>query len=547
MMSIPREGHSSTLLLDGRVLLCGGGNNLAFFVSSCELFDASNGSFSQANTMNVGRREHTATLLLDGRLLICGGYGGQSNQLSSCELFEPASATSEVTASMPIARRGHTATRLLDGRVLLCGGSDSLASCDLYDPQTRSFVDANITMSDGRVSHTQTIADSGLVFVCGGLGAAFRFLRTCEIFDPLSLRFVATLNMTTPRSEHSATLLRQSSLALFCGGFSSLGNLVDKCDVLDLVTLSFSPTAPMVLKRFQHGMVLLNNSLGLVLICGGEGTPKCELFDPQSLTFVPTADMLESRASFSFVSLSATTAVVCGGSNLNALSSCVSWTSCGSVSASSPAFVCSSSFAQLHATFTFASGPAVWSVSPSSVGGGVFDNASSPGARFFPTFPGQVNLQWSTLCMVKRTLTVVAFPTASFLLPLVSACGVSVDVGVKLSGDASNGLWSGFAPGALDNEQAAFVTFTWSPSQIGTKVNLSFMPNSVCLATSSVVVDILPSCPSLLSQSAIIGLAVGSAVAVIIAVIASVLAYRFWNRSRVNISKPSRTESGYKF
>jgi hypothetical protein len=82
-----RVRHTATLLSHpawgsavGKVIVIGGsiaGNDifggLAQATSSTELFDTATGQFSQFATMTVARENHTATLLLDGRILVTGG------------------------------------------------------------------------------------------------------------------------------------------------------------------------------------------------------------------------------------------------------------------------------------------------------------------------------------------------------------------------------------------------------------------------------------------------------------------------------------------
>ena len=89
-MITTRTGHTATLLLNGKVLIAGGGT------SSAELFDPTIGSFTPTGDTVTSRREHTATLLPDGRVLIVGGFTGdiRSNSLTaSAEIYDPASGT----------------------------------------------------------------------------------------------------------------------------------------------------------------------------------------------------------------------------------------------------------------------------------------------------------------------------------------------------------------------------------------------------------------------------------------------------------------------
>ena len=85
--------------------------------------------------MTTGRYYQTATLLASGQVLIAGGYSN-SGTLSSAELYDATNQTWSSTGHMSTARYYHTATLLTaSGDVLMVGGSDgniNLSACELY-------------------------------------------------------------------------------------------------------------------------------------------------------------------------------------------------------------------------------------------------------------------------------------------------------------------------------------------------------------------------------------------------------------------------------
>ena len=76
VMTEGRQQHTATRLPDGRVLITGGywsDGHDGRALSSTELFDPATGVFSPNGSMGTPRDGHTATLLHDGRVLIAGG------------------------------------------------------------------------------------------------------------------------------------------------------------------------------------------------------------------------------------------------------------------------------------------------------------------------------------------------------------------------------------------------------------------------------------------------------------------------------------------
>ena len=134
-------GVTATRLLDGRVLITGGGDG-----SRAEVYDPTTGTFKPTGSLKTPRWQQTATLLPDGRVLVAGGAdlnaGECCTPLTSAELYDPMTGTFSLTGSLTTARRGQTATLLADGRVLVAGGlgqQEVLASAEIYDAATGTF------------------------------------------------------------------------------------------------------------------------------------------------------------------------------------------------------------------------------------------------------------------------------------------------------------------------------------------------------------------------------------------------------------------------
>ncbi len=142
-------GHTTTLLPDGRVLAVGvaddGDCGYPTGPAVAELYDPATGLWMKGGDTSGYREGHTASLLPDGKVLIVGGRGegsyGDSNNvihfaesLDSAEIYDPGTGAWSTTTPLITPRALHTATVLPDGHVLVVGGccgtlGDGVAAC----------------------------------------------------------------------------------------------------------------------------------------------------------------------------------------------------------------------------------------------------------------------------------------------------------------------------------------------------------------------------------------------------------------------------------
>jgi hypothetical protein len=138
--------------------------------------------------MAIARSCETATLLPNGNVLVAGGRIIQGpDSLASAELYDPQSGVWSATQAMVAPRGCHTATLLPDGKVLVAGGTGgdgsalaALASADLYDPASGTW-SATASMVAARRGHTATLLPDGKVLVAGGGGIG---PTSAELYDP---------------------------------------------------------------------------------------------------------------------------------------------------------------------------------------------------------------------------------------------------------------------------------------------------------------------------------------------------------------------------
>ncbi len=209
-------GLTATLLNDGRVLVVGGlsqpGQLPTSSNSGAETYDPQTGSFTAAKPMAANRNGHSSTLLTDGRVLVAGGlrngdFSLQNNtnmSLDSAEVFDP--STGVFSPTFPLAIPGGGISALLpNGTVLLVNGG---GGAQLFDPVTLSFKLTGAPNDEMRATSEVVLLPSGQVLVAGGSsGATAIGTASAELYNPASGTFTPTGSMETPRTGFTGTLL----------------------------------------------------------------------------------------------------------------------------------------------------------------------------------------------------------------------------------------------------------------------------------------------------------------------------------------------------
>jgi hypothetical protein len=217
-MFMGRVNHTATRLLDGRVLVAGGCGGFdpnsgdCLPLASAELYNPTLGTWSLTGSTSVGRFGFTATLLLDGRVLVAGG--GPNG--TSAELYNPTTGTWSVTGSPGVVLTG-PATRLLDGRVLVTGGGPNHTSAGLYDPTTGTW--SATGSSSGFVGAATLLMDGKVLAISGNISA--------ELYDPTTGTWSATGNRLFVGGHPMTLLRDGTVLIVDVGPFSAYAELYD--------------------------------------------------------------------------------------------------------------------------------------------------------------------------------------------------------------------------------------------------------------------------------------------------------------------------------
>jgi len=183
-MSTPRFEHTATLLDDGRVLIAGGQgppvSGATAALASTEVYDVAVDSFRKSNDLRDARFNHTAVKLPDRSVLLVGGAGGPNGDisLSTAEVFNPSDSSWTSAGTLSASRTGHTATVFSDGRVLVTGGESvtrgnrrSLSSAEIFSLDKREWRSAG-TMNCPRSEASAALLEDGSVLVLAGDFAA---------------------------------------------------------------------------------------------------------------------------------------------------------------------------------------------------------------------------------------------------------------------------------------------------------------------------------------------------------------------------------------
>ncbi|MCA8957626.1 MAG: hypothetical protein KDC87_16240 [Planctomycetes bacterium] len=234
MSVVPIQGSAGEFLIAG-----GGTGNIlsAQGLNTSEVFDTRSLQIRAGPNMTVARALHTTTVLSNGRVLLCGGVDALGATQNTCELYDPNTNTFTATGSMSIARAGHAAALLSDGRVLVAGGASNLSdilsainsflnTAEIYNPTTGTWSAAN-SIADKLLAPALTTLPNGRVLLSGGAKVNFIFgiptsvttVSNCQLFDPTNGNWSSTGAMRQHRGVHSLnTILLTDGRVLVTGG-----------------------------------------------------------------------------------------------------------------------------------------------------------------------------------------------------------------------------------------------------------------------------------------------------------------------------------------
>ncbi|MBI2996665.1 MAG: hypothetical protein HYY52_08200 [Candidatus Melainabacteria bacterium] len=258
-----KGGNSVTKISDGRIVLIGGGKEIADTpLSSLEIYNPESGRSSYLKDardlkrakLKKERSQHSATYLginslplgmITGaveQILITGGFTKDGQIDSSVEIVEIKVGTDIATSTLlsgkhsklKKARVFHTASLLPDGRILIVGGQGrismanlgAISSIEIFDPVSRTIQTAGISLKTPRLLHTATTLQNGDILITGGFTnekqGNFGFGPATDLAELINTKNLTIKNVGLLKEAvggHDATLLT-NGLVLITGGNS---------------------------------------------------------------------------------------------------------------------------------------------------------------------------------------------------------------------------------------------------------------------------------------------------------------------------------------
>jgi len=324
-----RDGHTATILANGKILAAGGTNN-GVALTSAELYNPAAGTWASTGSMSVARSHARAILLPNGSVLVVGGCVNDclSATTNGAELYNPNTGTFTATGSMLQARSDFGVALLPNGQVLVAGGCTAFDvngctsvtnKAEIYDPKTGTWK-TTTALHTARYAMTATLLAGGKALVAGGSTAALDALNSSEIYDPTAKTWTLGGKMVQPRADYASIMLSTGAI-LFAGGENTSGVSINNAELYNPSSGKFTATGNMTATRVEHTAVLLAN--GKVLVSGGNNqtlngaTPlaSAELYNPARGTWTATGSMSNARSGHTSTVLHNGNVINAGGSD----------------------------------------------------------------------------------------------------------------------------------------------------------------------------------------------------------------------------------------
>jgi hypothetical protein len=264
------------------VLVAGGYTSLGIqALSSTEIYNPANNSWTPGAPMGLGRAQAAAVLLKNGRVLVVGGgtmgFMGTGTQPAGtmAEIYDPAKDAWTPAGNMAYGRAVYpTATLLPDGRVLVVGGralfntpETAVERSEVFDPSKNrwSVVSPN-NRTGARQDQSATLLPNGDVLIAGASPAPDASVSYSDLFSPKTNSWISLPNMHNARCGQGAVLLPTGN-AMVIGGGCGWSDQTSGVEEFNWATKTWTQVAPLSAPRGRIQAVVLAD--GSVLALGG--------------------------------------------------------------------------------------------------------------------------------------------------------------------------------------------------------------------------------------------------------------------------------------
>ncbi len=268
------HGHSSILLPDGNILICGGINSLGNAVNSAYIFNYKTGDYRKVASMSSSRSYHSLIVIPDNNgasIFVIGGYTGSTGNYSSVRSVERVNyQNGQVNINwislddMDFGRGDCGATWDKSNRIIINGGivqtggqirSGSKASSSEYIEISTNRLFSLPNMEKARAGHfLGSIFDANgdyLVITAGGEEGT---VTTTELFENNSWSSFAF----APRKYRylGASFVDIGGIARVIGGYDENGDAQNTCEWYD-VKSGWKYTASMFRPRAESDVTFI--------------------------------------------------------------------------------------------------------------------------------------------------------------------------------------------------------------------------------------------------------------------------------------------------
>lgn len=263
---LPRAGASTTVLLDGRVLISGGQDSAGLPVADTELLDAKGRMTISAAGLSAAPRAGAVTVgAWAGGAWSIGGEAG-TLPAGAVERFDLVSELWSMPAPAVAARADACWAGLSDGSTVLAGGRGPAgARLDGVVLGSAGEVRSTFTLGGEAIGCRAAVLPNGDVLIIGGQSTLGAPVDSVWILTPGDPAARPGPSLPAPRQGHAVARHLDAGVVVFGG--SSGGEPLDDTLVFDPAASAWSAGPGFAVGRVGHEALVLPN--GQIMLVGG--------------------------------------------------------------------------------------------------------------------------------------------------------------------------------------------------------------------------------------------------------------------------------------